>query len=1000
METKLEKNKKYYFSYTKSEDGSIIKSEEILKTFEGFIDKIESEEALGLRIPQYGALCSIRSNWTINNSDATIVLPTGTGKTETMIATIVSERIHRTLIVIPNVVLRDQIFDRVKGLGILRNLGCVKESVISPNTLCINSSKIEVDKFEEMIIQSNVIIITIQLTNNLLREHIDILKKYCDLLIIDEAHHISSKTWKKFKRIFSQKRVLQFTATPFREDGKVVDGKIIYNFPLKNAIKLNYFKPIKFIPVVEYDEEKYDEKIAEKSISLLSDDIKKGLNHTLLVRAKTIKKAEKLYLSIYRQHEEYNPVLITSKQSKAERKDSIDKLNKGESKIVVCVDMFGEGIDMPTLKIAALHDKFKSLPITLQFVGRFARSKKNLGEAKVVANIADINIKDTLSNLYSSNAEWNLLLPKIVDNKIKEKVSLQELIEGFKYNKNNEIDISQIRAKVSMVAFQYKVNDCNFSNWTGVFDEFNTYYNYNEKENIIVIIEPIKTVPSWTVQRDISSLEWDYYFIYWNKKNKFICVNSSNQIKCKKLLESIFIKNELISIKGEQVFRCLSNIKRLTLATVGLNSAINGPIRYKMFAGIDIALGISESNKANCQKSNIFGIGYEGNGKISIGCSYKGKIWSRWVEDINFWKNWCNNVMVKILDDKCNSTILENILVPEVISYYPKECIPYKIEFDETILTTSNKLMLSTAIKDINFQEVDLELSKKEDKSQEFKIVTPYENYSFNMEINKNNYKILYKSKEKEEPKIVFSNKRNILISEYLNENPPRIWYTNGSSIEGNLMLKPYKENFNTFDKRNIIAWDWKSMGVNIRVESQYGNNKELKTDSIQYGLINKLREIGKYELIFDDDGSGEIADIITFKSTKEKVVAELYHCKYSKEDSTGCRVSDLYEVCGQAEKSVTWKSNPIELINRMKYRYNKTIERFNNSRFCLGDLTTLSILENKILNYGIELKVYIVQPGININKITDDALKILGAASSFCQDTYSVPLKLICNEF
>ena len=36
--------------------------------------------------------------------------------------------------------------------------------------------------------------------------------------------------------------------------------------------------------------------------------------------------------------------------------------------------MFGEGFDMPKLKIAAFHDIKKSLPTTLQLIGRFTRT--------------------------------------------------------------------------------------------------------------------------------------------------------------------------------------------------------------------------------------------------------------------------------------------------------------------------------------------------------------------------------------------------------------------------------------------------------------------------------------------------------------------------------------------------------------------------------------------------------------------------------------------------
>ena len=44
--------------------------------------------------------------------------------------------------------------------------------------------------------------------------------------------------------------------------------------------------------------------------------------------------------------------------------------------------MLGEGFDLPELKIAALHDVKKSLPVTLQFTGRFTRTKydDNLGK--------------------------------------------------------------------------------------------------------------------------------------------------------------------------------------------------------------------------------------------------------------------------------------------------------------------------------------------------------------------------------------------------------------------------------------------------------------------------------------------------------------------------------------------------------------------------------------------------------------------------------------------
>ena len=122
----------YNYSFQEKCNGESFTSDEVVSSYnDGFKDVVESNESVGLRKPQYGALCSIRANWTIKNDAITIVLPTGTGKSETMLATVVSEKIERTLIIVPNKLLRDQTYDRAKKLGVLREIGCVDNSVLN-----------------------------------------------------------------------------------------------------------------------------------------------------------------------------------------------------------------------------------------------------------------------------------------------------------------------------------------------------------------------------------------------------------------------------------------------------------------------------------------------------------------------------------------------------------------------------------------------------------------------------------------------------------------------------------------------------------------------------------------------------------------------------------------------------------------------------------------------------------------------------------------------------
>jgi superfamily II DNA or RNA helicase len=90
-----------------------------------------------------------------------------------------------------------------------------------------------------------------------------------------------------------------------------------------------------------------------------------------MARVATVPRAKEVF-ECYRGYTEFNPVqLHTGIKSKAERDEIRGQLLSGHARIVVCVDMLGEGFDLPELKIAAFHDIRKTLAVTLQLVGRF-----------------------------------------------------------------------------------------------------------------------------------------------------------------------------------------------------------------------------------------------------------------------------------------------------------------------------------------------------------------------------------------------------------------------------------------------------------------------------------------------------------------------------------------------------------------------------------------------------------------------------------------------------
>lgn len=414
----------------------------------------------GLRPPQLGALFAIGSHWSLSKQPATIVMPTGTGKTETMLASTVAFHRGTTLVGVPSAPLKEQTARKFYSLGLLPKLGLVTEPVLNPVVGIMNrrpKAQAELDIFE----QCNVVIATMSvLAQGESVPLISEMAKRSNQLVIDEAHHIAAGTWHEFRKSFIGERILQFTATPFRRDGKVVDGKVIYNYPLGQAQRDGYFKRIAFEPVREIDEDKADEKIAVAALKQLQHDLGKGHNHLVMARCESISRAESVLKIYERLAADHHPLLVHSQDAKASR-HRIQELMEGRSQIVVCVDMLGEGFDLPALKIAAIHDVHKSLGIILQFAGRFTRSSgQNLGDATIIANIADQQFSEALERLYSEDADWNQVLSELSSEAAKSHAQLMAFVQDCERLTSDdaphhvEIGPSSLEPMLSTVVFK------------------------------------------------------------------------------------------------------------------------------------------------------------------------------------------------------------------------------------------------------------------------------------------------------------------------------------------------------------------------------------------------------------------------------------------------------------------------------------------------------------------------------------------------------------------
>ena len=407
----------------------------------------------GLRPPQIGALYAALAHWSVSSKPATIVMPTGTGKTETMLSLLVAVKIERLMVVVPNAALREQIVEKFLTLGILKSAGVLKSRADLPVVATLEHRPATVEDVDEVFVRANVIVTTMQVAGQCKEDVQERMAEHCSHLFIDEAHHIAAKTWQAFKSKFDSRLVVQFTATPFRTDGKKVDGKFIYVYPLAKAQDEGYFRNIQFQAVQGLDQAEADIEIIKRVGNQLKTDLTEGHDHLVMARANNIDRAVTIH-KLYEKHlSKFNPVIVHSRMSAPERTNAIAMLQNRDSRIIVCVDMLGEGFDLPQLKISGLHDRHKSVAITLQFTGRFTRDSENIGNATVIANIEQSDIDDALRSLYAEDADWNYLLKILSEAKTSRQLKRAEVLEGFKESLEG-IPLQTLNPKMSTVVYR------------------------------------------------------------------------------------------------------------------------------------------------------------------------------------------------------------------------------------------------------------------------------------------------------------------------------------------------------------------------------------------------------------------------------------------------------------------------------------------------------------------------------------------------------------------
>ncbi len=660
--------------------------------------------------------------------------------------------------------------------------------------------------------------------------------------------------------------------------------------------------------------------------------------------------------------------------------------------------MLGEGFDLPALKVAAIHDPQRSLGVSLQFIGRFARTtgEGNIGDASMFVARSDYEVDRRLRTLYAEDADWNLILRDLTESAVEFEQEKSEFLDGFT-SAPDEVNLRNLLPKMSTVAYSAPSDQWDPMAVVDFFGEERFLTNpigLNHDAGVAWFVVEFRQDVRWGDLKTIEEVSFQLFVLFFDAKRKILYINNSANDGLFEDLANAVIGPGAQRFTGSSVYRVMSDIDRLVPTNVGVLDAHDHFRRFSMHVGSDVTEGFTQAEAGTKSQTNISGGGYRGGEYISIGASLKGRIWSHAAaSSVKEWRDWCEALGEKLLDETISiDSVIGQFILPEVLSERPEGillCVEWPWEIH---LLQAENFQLSVGSSAFRYTEVDFICDTSSITGPlKFAIQTP--DWISNCEAYWEDNRMKYRCLDSDVVKVQKSRSEEAL-SDWLNQNGLIFILDDDRIIENDLLYKP---NWNKppYDPSKLTPIDW--TGVNLRVESQ---TPQRLTHSIQNRAIEVLRaQPHEWDVILDDDGCGEIADIVAMRIDSEGLLICLVHCKFSHGDDPGARVDDLYEVCGQAQKSVMWRRDDLRTFFRtLIQRARRKQERDGVSPFELGDFKLLMGVHDRALIHRRRMEIVIAQPGLSISKATTKQLDLLSSTESYLRTTINAPLHVWCS--
>ena len=208
-----------------------------------------------------------------------------------------------------------------------------------------------------------------------------------DYILIDEDHRVAAPTYQKILNHFAPKFLLGMTATPERMDKQniyeIFDYHLAYEIRLKDALNDQMLTPFHYVGVEDYtvgnhvisETSKLKDLVARKRVEYVLKQLdyygycgEKAKGLVFCSRQEEARELAKLFSQTG-----HPSRALTNEDSQKQRIEVTHQLENGELEYIFTVDLFNEGIDIPSLNQIVMLRNTQSSIVFIQQLGRGLR---------------------------------------------------------------------------------------------------------------------------------------------------------------------------------------------------------------------------------------------------------------------------------------------------------------------------------------------------------------------------------------------------------------------------------------------------------------------------------------------------------------------------------------------------------------------------------------------------------------------------------------------------